>query len=125
MSKVQRTDIYRKYGGRCAYCGRIISLEDMQIDHLVPKYRTLSDADLRELGKQRGGDDIDNLMPACRPCNYRKGALSLENFRNALQRGQICCRRDFTYRMMVRYGLVVEMPPEVVFYFEKSGRRTR
>ena len=123
MSKVQRTDIYRKYGGRCAYCGRIIALEDMQIDHLVPKNRTLSDADLRELGKQRGSDDIDNLMPACRPCNYRKGALSLEDFRNALQRGQICCRRDFTYRMMVRYGLVVEMPPEVVFYFEKNGKK--
>ena len=123
MSKVQRTDIYRKYGGRCAYCGRIISLEDMQIDHLVPKYRTLSDADLRELGKQRGSDDIDNLMPACRPCNYRKGALSLEDFRNALQRGQICCRRDFTYRMMVQYGLVVEMPAEVVFYFEKKDKR--
>ena len=123
MSKVQRTDIYRKYGGRCAYCGRIIALEDMQIDHLVPKNRTLSDADLRELGKQRGSDDIDNLMPACRPCNYRKGALSLEDFRNALQRGQICCRRDFTYRMMVQYGLVVEMPAEVVFYFEKKDKR--
>ena len=123
MNKVQRTDIYRKYGGRCAYCGRIISLEDMQIDHLVPKYRTLSDEALRELGLQRGSDDIDNLMPACRPCNYRKGSLSLENFRNALQRGQICCRRDFTYRMMVQYGLVVEMPAEVEFYFEKKEKR--
>ena len=95
----------------------------MQIDHLVPKYRTLSDEALRELGLQRGSDDIDNLMPACRPCNYRKGSLSLENFRNALQRGQICCRRDFTYRMMVQYGLVVEMPAEVEFYFEKKEKR--
>jgi len=47
------------HGGSCAYCGR----SDIPItrDHRVPI--------------SRGGSNfIDNIVPACRPCNSRKGA---------------------------------------------------
>lgn len=45
------------FGHRCAYCGR----DDLTLvrEHRMPK----------ALG---GGDGIDNIVPACRPCNQRK-----------------------------------------------------
>lgn len=36
MNKELREQIYHKYDGRCAYCGREIEYKDMQVDHLEP-----------------------------------------------------------------------------------------
>ena len=38
MNKKQREQIYKKYNGRCAYCGEKIEYKDMQVDHIKPKY---------------------------------------------------------------------------------------
>ena len=35
FSKSVRQSVYEKYGGRCAYCGRKIEYNDMQVDHFV------------------------------------------------------------------------------------------
>ena len=51
--------VFNKYNGRCAYCGRKISLESMTIDHWIPK----SDG---------GDNNIDNLFPSCLQCNKDK-----------------------------------------------------
>ena len=37
MTKDKRITVYDKYDGHCAYCGREIGLQDMQIDHIKPK----------------------------------------------------------------------------------------
>ena len=116
FSKKIRELVYSKYGGHCAYCGQEISIKDMQVDHFIPIARNWPDGWLSE----RGTDDISNLMPSCRACNFRKGMGTIEQFRKALEHGIPCCRRDFTYRMMVRYGLVEEKPHSVIFYFEKE-----
>ena len=34
-----REIVYAKYKGHCAYCGCELEMKDMQIDHIVPKYR--------------------------------------------------------------------------------------
>lgn len=39
ISKKIREIVYKKYNGHCAYCGCKIEYKDMQIDHIVPKYR--------------------------------------------------------------------------------------
>ena len=39
MKKEDRIKVWEKYGHHCAYCGREIKLEDMQIDHFIPKNR--------------------------------------------------------------------------------------
>jgi 5-methylcytosine-specific restriction endonuclease McrA len=49
---------------RCAYCGKLDEVSDLQIDHVVPV----------ALG---GTNDIANLVAACRLCNQGKGAMSL------------------------------------------------
>ena len=91
----------------------------MQIDHIVPKCR----------GAERwvetiGTDDIDNLNPSCRMCNYYKGMDSIEGFRerltNLLMRN---VRRAFDYRLAITYRLVREEEWAGKFYFENKGLR--
>lgn len=36
ISKKIRKEVYRKYDGHCAYCGREIAYKDMQVDHFLP-----------------------------------------------------------------------------------------
>jgi 5-methylcytosine-specific restriction endonuclease McrA len=50
-----------EYGGRCAYCP---SPADTR-DHVIPL-------------AEGGTDEIDNIVPACRPCNSRKGSLTVD-----------------------------------------------
>lgn len=54
-----------QYGGACAYCGATTALE---ADHRVPICRG-------------GSNSIDNILPACRPCNRGKGAMTEDEFR--------------------------------------------
>ena len=36
ISKSKREEVYQKYNGHCAYCGREIAYKDMQVDHFLP-----------------------------------------------------------------------------------------
>ena len=113
--------VYNKFDGHCAYCGQPIEFKDMQVDHIKPALHSWSDEDRERWAKGHYGDDsLENYNPACRPCNFRKGTLSLEGFREALEHQLVCLERDFTYRMAKRYGLVEEHPNNVVFYFEQQ-----
>ena len=53
------------WGYRCAYCGKRAALER---DHVVPLSRG-------------GGDYIENIVPACTPCNRSKKDLLVEEWR--------------------------------------------
>jgi 5-methylcytosine-specific restriction endonuclease McrA len=44
------------FGGRCAYCGH----SKLTVDHVIPQARM-------------GNTTVDNIVPACYPCNVRKG----------------------------------------------------
>lgn len=50
--------IKRRFGGRCAYCGE---RKKLTMDHVHPISRG-------------GRHDATNIVPACQPCNSRKGA---------------------------------------------------
>lgn len=114
-----RDRIHQKYGGRCAYCGGEITLKQMQVDHMKPIYRgnpTVNPA-------YRGTDTIDNMMPACAPCNRWKSVLPLEEFRAELAAQVERLRRDSAaFRMAERHGLVAATGSPVVFWFEKIGK---
>jgi 5-methylcytosine-specific restriction endonuclease McrA len=52
--------LVKAYGGRCAYCGEKAPLV---VEHVVPV--------------SRGGTNyIENIVPACQPCNARKHRLT-------------------------------------------------
>lgn len=114
ISKSKREEVYQKYNGHCAYCGREIAYKDMQVDHFLP---------LRAWGiEDTGTDDLDNLMLACRMCNHYKRANSLETFRRYIEEIPRKLRDNYIYKVGVAYGEVVEQEHPVKFYFERQER---
>ena len=110
VSKSKREEVYRKYDGYCAYCGREIAYKDMQVDHFQP---------LRAWGiEDAGTDDLDNLMPACRMCNHYKRANSLETFRRYIAEIPRKLRENYIYKIGVVYGNIIEAEKPIEFYFE-------
>lgn len=120
MNKKIRQIVYQKYDGHCAYCGMPIELKDMQVDHINPIARGLSE-EFRKKNEIDGKDEIENYNPSCRSCNFRKGTLSIEEFREAIFKGLEVLSKNFTFRMMIKYNLVRFTYREVEFYFEKFG----
>ena len=102
--------VYQKYDGHCAYCGRKLAMEDMQVDHIVSRYNN-------------GSNDLDNLNPACRMCNFRKGVYTIEQFRREIQDQAKTAKRTFGNRMSAVYGLISYTPHEIIFYFEKVNKQ--
>lgn len=115
LSKDERLKVYKKYQGRCAYCGQPIAYEDMQVDHLVPVMA------MEYLGrKQEEVDTTDNYMPSCRMCNHYKRGSSLEGFREMIETIPYKLERDsYIYRVGRRYENIKAEPQQIRFYFEK------
>ena len=124
LNKNQRAALKDKYKGRCAYCGNALG-ERWHADHIEPIVR--NDWFKSHGFTARGPDyphrdTIENMNPACPPCNIDKHSLSLEAWRQMIQRSNEVLLRDVsTFRRAVRYGLVQLSAAPVVFYFEKMG----
>lgn len=116
ISKKIREEVYRKYDGHCAYCGREIAYKDMQVDHFRP-VRAWNPED-------NGTDDISNLMPSCRMCNHYKRANTLETFRRYIAEIPRKLRENYIYKVGVVYGNVIENEKPIEFYFEKQRGET-
>lgn len=107
LTKAERQAVYDKCGGHCAFCGCEITMQQMQVDHLQP-FSIFED------------DSMENKLPACRSCNYYKGAMPLYMFRSYIERFPETLKRDsVTYRNAVRFGLVIPNPKPIIFYFEQ------
>jgi 5-methylcytosine-specific restriction endonuclease McrA len=66
-------ELVARYRGQCAYCG---GPGPLQADHRIP------------LG--RGGTNyIENIIPACEPCNLRKHLLTEDAFRERFRRERL------------------------------------
>lgn len=117
LSKKQRSELKQKYGGHCAYCGCVLG-DKWHADHIEAVDRQWwkpgSPASKPE------NDVIENMNPACAPCNIDKHSLTLENWRAMMQRtNEVLMRDNSTFRRAVRYGLVKLDDSPIVFYFEK------
>lgn len=115
ISKKVRIDVYNKYDGHCAYCGKKLEYKDMQVDHLIPYQR--------ERFKRYTEEEIEcfeNYMPACRRCNHYKRAHSLEVFRQLIEEiPKKLFRDNYIYKVGLDYGLVCTNEHKVKFYFEQ------
>ncbi|MEG0944376.1 MAG: HNH endonuclease signature motif containing protein [Angelakisella sp.] len=108
LSKTEREYIYGLFNGHCAYCGCEIAYKDMQVDHIV------------SLKHNDGKDELENMLPACRSCNHYKSTLTVEHLRKCIEdMPRVLMRDSVTFKNAVRYGLVVQNPKPVVFYFER------
>ncbi len=117
IPKAVRLNVYNKYDGHCAYCGKKIAYKDMQVDHLIPQRRA-------SLGG-RGHIDIElieteeNYMPACRKCNHYKRANKLETFRRYIEEiPKKLSEGNYIYKIGKLYGLIEEKPRKIKFYYE-------
>lgn len=118
MNKEKRLEVYNKYQGNCAYCGKKIELKDMQVDHIMPKR-------LWENGLPDGRniDDDTNLNPSCRRCNHYKRANTLEGYRKLIITLHERIRKQYLSKVAEDYKVIIVKPWDGKFYFEKVGNR--
>lgn len=126
LTKHQREQVRMKFCGRCAYCGKPLG-ERWHADHLLPVERKLKWISGRgpvatgELYRPEN-DTLDNMMPACPPCNIDKHSMSLEGWRRKLQDAcNVLTRNNPTYRHAKRFGLLQETGTEIRFHFESTN----
>lgn len=119
--KEEREEIYNKFNGRCAYCGKEITYKQMQVDHLQPIFRNDSDENLKNMGRKRGAETLDNLMPSCGRCNRYKSTMTIEQFRAEISKQVARARKaSWNFRCAEDFGLISETPKPVTFYFERE-----
>ena len=122
LTKPQREALRLKFDGLCAYCGKPLG-ERWHADHFEPLLR-------QDWLKKRNGlrrapdfperDRLENMMPACAPCNLYKLNRSLEDFRRELGAMVAALEsRESTFRHALRFGLVQKTPQPIVFHFER------
>jgi hypothetical protein len=105
---IDRVVVLQKYNFHCAYCGRIIDLKSMQVDH--------------KLSKRLGGtSDIENLMPSCRMCNHYKRAGDPEYLRRLLLEMYKKLSTIYIFRVAEIFGMVTWNTWDGVFYYEKPA----
>jgi len=66
----KKKKLLNKYKGCCCYCGIVLTIEETQIEHFIPR--------------SKGGQSTmnsDNLVPSCKGCNMKKGVKDIESFR--------------------------------------------
>lgn len=114
IPKETRIKVYSKYDGHCAYCGKKIAYKDMQVDHFAPFFI------------YGDNQDIENLMPACRSCNFYKSTYTLTVFREQLKLLVSRLERDsFIFRLARDYGMITINEDKInnlEFLFEKFDK---
>ena len=114
-TKAQREALKARFGGRCAYCGSELG-NKWHADHMESVYR-LPDGTM----ENPEHNTIDNMMPACVPCNLHKHGLTLEEWREYLQRSADILRRaTSTFRAAERFGVITVNDGPIKFFFEKQ-----
>lgn len=122
LTKAQRATLRKKYQGRCAYCGDPLG-DRWHADHIEPIVR--SDWFKKASIPPRGPDyperdTLENMNPACAPCNIDKHRMTLEDWRLMIQRTNDVLRRDVSiFRRAIRFNLIELRDEPVVFYFEQ------
>lgn len=117
IPKAKRIEVWNKYNHHCAYCGCLLEYKDMQIDHIDSVYvhcETKKEKTLNEI------NEINNLIPSCRQCNFYKSTFTIEEFRERLSVVLMKnLQKTFQYRLALKYGLIEENIKPIKFYFEK------
>jgi 5-methylcytosine-specific restriction endonuclease McrA len=112
MTKTKRQQVYDKYNGHCAYCGKAIDIGDMQVDHIVPHRRYYN-------SDKKDDDALENLNPSCRRCNHYKRANLLETYRAMLMTIHLRTQEIYINKVAEDYGIIKVEPWDGKFFFEK------
>ena len=105
MKQEIRRIVFNKFNGHCAYCGTELDFSKFQVDHFIPKLKG-------------GSNDLDNLMPSCTECNRYKATLSIDIFREWLEKSKKQLLRTQNLRILNRIGGFSINDKPIIFYFE-------
>lgn len=125
MTKDLRNKVYNKFNGHCAYCGIEITMSNMQVDHIIPKFLYSAKHDCLVVhGRKVEGiktNELQNLNPTCRICNNWKHTWTVEEFRHEIEL-QITRLRNYSasFRLAEKYDLLSINKNPIIFYFEKQ-----
>lgn len=120
FTKAERMAVYNKYDGHCAYCGCKLEYKDMQVDHAVPVHGGHQSNVMLSEGTM---NNLDNLMPACRQCNFYKSTSDIENFRWKIREVlQHSCVDTFQARLGMKYGIITFNGWDGKFFFETFNK---
>lgn len=67
ITPTKRRIVYDESSGHCIYCGHLISLKQLSVDHIIPR-------------SNGGTDSLENLICSCRICNNNKNDLSISQY---------------------------------------------
>ena len=123
--KQQRELIYKKCGGRCAFCGSPLQkgwhISPIEQPHTVVG----ADGKLKKVN-----EEIENKLPSCSACGLSRiqhsnsrGIMSVESFKKSLNFGfKVMLKQDPHYKKAIRYGLIKETNKPITFYFEQTQK---
>lgn len=121
--KEERNKIFKKYNGKCAYCGCDLP-NKWHIDHINPVIRDLIHIPGKGYitGKEMLKPELDileNKNPACPSCNIMKHSSDIEGFRFMIL-GFVKSLNKYSnqYKFAKKFGLINENEQKVTFYFE-------
>jgi 5-methylcytosine-specific restriction endonuclease McrA len=117
LSKAVRENVFRKFGGCCAYCGSCMEYKQMQVDHYYPQCKA-------KFYKNRFKIDVHaeaNLMPACRRCNHYKRARTPKQFRTLMQGLHERLESIYILKVAVDFGMATIKPFDGSFHFEREA----
>lgn len=132
ITKAQRAELRLKFGGHCAYCGCPLPVKGWHADHVEPVLRDFEfirapiGSGFTHISRSTGNvyhpdrHTLDNLFPACAPCNLFKATFSIEDFRKEISE-QVNRARAYSvnFRTAERFGLIELVQKPVVFWFEQ------
>lgn len=140
LTKKQRQQVREKSGGKCWYCGCDLPEKGWHADHMEPVIRALpspaartkhqwgeTPESVKKLLDNKGmerpqNDTVENMVPACAPCNLFKATFSVEGFRREIEAQVERARKtSVNFRTAERFGLIEARPAPVVFWFEQQG----
>lgn len=75
IKATKRRAVMGKTGGLCWYCGD----PPTTLDHVIPWAR-------RKVERHVPRNHLDNLLPACYPCNQMKRNATLDEFRATIEK---------------------------------------
>ncbi|MBL0907835.1 HNH endonuclease [Pectobacterium carotovorum] len=133
LSKKQREELRMKFGGRCAYCGCELPEKGWHADHVEATLRKWHFGERKANGTRAiiytgdhwkpENDVLDNLFPACAPCNLFKATFSVEVFREQIaEQAERARQYSVNFRTAERFGQVQITRSPIVFWFEKYQR---
>lgn len=98
--RFSRQNIYLRDGFRCQYCHWTGSTTYLTLDHLLPS--------------AKGGKTTwDNIVTACKSCNMKKGAKTIEELGLSLHRPPKKPDLHPSLLFPIRYGITSKNAPEI------------